>query len=283
MCRRICVVFFILVSMASIQEGFCQQVPSYSLKPMGTAIVEVSTNRITNLIFPGPVRTGIKVSNDIQMQKVKGVDNVIELKAMRKGFPPTGVSVFTSAGRVYSFQITYNGEAKDYDFAVADTSADPIGIPAHAAGIILSDMPVTGGELAAATDSIQRKGFMRRSVTREKIRFSLRGIFLKDSLMWLVFEVRNRSQIPYKVDYLRLYGMDRKQVKRAAAHETDIEAKYIPGLPVVGGRQASIFSIAYVPFTISDKQWLNIEIGEQGGERTIKLRLKSSILLKARK
>jgi Domain of unknown function (DUF4138) len=282
MCRMANVALFIAsLFCGTSYKGFGQTNPPFSLRPMGAAIVRVSTGRITNLIFPGAVRTGIKVSNDILVQKVKGVDNVIELKAMRKGFSPTGVSIFSVAGRIYSFLVEYSDSAEEYDFSVVDTNGR-IGVAGQNGQLVLAGMPATAQALRADADSLIIGGYLSQTQEYERVRLRLRGIYLKDSLLWIAFDLRNRSLVPYKTDYLRVYSTERKRVKRTASHESDINPKYLPGLPVAGGQSTAAFCAAFAPFTLSKGETLNVEIGEANGGRTIKMMLSPKILLKAR-
>ena len=262
-------------------KGVGQVSTPFSLRPMGAATIRVSTGRITNLIFPGAIRTGIKVSNDIMVQKVKGIDNVIELKAMRKGFLPTGVSVFSMAGHIYSFLVEYCDTAEEYDFSVIDTNSHNA-LEDQNGQLVMAGMPATAQTLRADADSLSVGGFLRRSQKYEKMRIRLRGIYLKDSLLWITFDLRNRSLVPYKTDYLRVYSTERKKVKRTASHESDIDPKYLPGLPVAEGQRTVAFCVAFDPFTLPKGETLNVELGEANGGRTIKMMLSPKVLLKAR-
>ena len=83
--------------------GFCivfgalAQGPGFRLEPIGSAVIPVTLDKITNLIFPEAVQAGVKVSTAVIAQKVRGVENVIELKAMRRDFAPTNLSVYGRA------------------------------------------------------------------------------------------------------------------------------------------------------------------------------------------
>jgi conjugative transposon TraN protein len=278
----IIVMFFVAVFFGITKPVSAQQIASFTLHPAGVVQVLVSTGRITNLIFPGPVRTGIKVSNDILVQKVNGVENVVELKAMRKGFPPTSVSVFSAAGRVYSFMVEYSDTAKDFDFFVGDDPAGRSDASTKHIGTVPSGMQVDAQTLQMDVDTLSGIQFMHHSVRYAKVRLRLRGIYLKDGLLWLMFDLQNRSQVPYRIDFLRVYSAGSAKVKRTAAHEAEISPKYLPALPVVSGKAETPFCAAFAPFTLVKGERLCVEVGEANGGRTMKLRVKSKILLKAR-
>lgn len=282
MCRMITVTLFVASLMSISSIGVCQVEPAFVLRAMGVAAIKVSTGRITNLVFPGAIRTGIKVSNDIMVQRVKGVDNVIELKAMRKGFSPTSVSVFSGAGQMYSFLVEYCDSAKAYDFSIVDTIGGNR-TPVQAGQLMFSGMPCTAESLGSDADSLSKCGFLHRKEGYEGMRLRLRGIYLMDSLLWFTFDLRNHSLVPYKIDYLRVYSTEKRKIKRTASHEADVEPKYLQPLPVVAGQGEGQFCVGFEPFTLAKSENLCVELGEANGGRTIKMTLDSKILLKARK
>ena len=72
----------ILWSWAEAQVGV-----GYVLVPVGAAPVGVSMRRVTTLIFPTAVRAGGKrVTRDVQVEKVRGVENVLAIRATRGPF-----------------------------------------------------------------------------------------------------------------------------------------------------------------------------------------------------
>src|SRR5450631_3344700 len=95
-----------------------QEGPSFILTGMIAQKVPVTYNRMTNLVFPMAIRAGIKVSREVLVQKVKGVDNVIELKAARPHFAPTNLSVFGLDGRLYTFELEYADSPPVLSFTV---------------------------------------------------------------------------------------------------------------------------------------------------------------------
>jgi hypothetical protein len=106
--------------------------------------------QMTNLVFPVAIRTGIKVSRDVLVQKVKGVENVIELKAARPHFAPTNLSVFGLDGRLYSFDLEYSDNPPVLNFAVvpAPTPAKRSLSILRKPPLLLTDLPVDQETLA---------------------------------------------------------------------------------------------------------------------------------------
>src|SRR5690348_9960629 len=98
---------WIVILLIALNFRSIAQEPGFIVTGLGSIAVPATTNKMTNLIFPAPIQTAVKVSRDILVQKVHGVANVIELKAARPEFPETNLSVYGKDGQVYSFIVRY--------------------------------------------------------------------------------------------------------------------------------------------------------------------------------
>src|SRR5580692_10779641 len=90
----------------------------YRLVGMKVLRVPVTVYKMTNLVFPVGISPVVKVSRDILMARPKGVENVLELKAVRPNFPETNVSVYGRDGRLYSFVLFYTADTGVLNFRV---------------------------------------------------------------------------------------------------------------------------------------------------------------------
>src|SRR6202035_5298430 len=94
-------IFIILTGL----RGFSQNmIPSYHLS--------VCFQKTTNIIFPYRIEKADIGSGDVTGHKDARLPNVLFLKATRKGFETTNLSVYTGDGRFYSFIVQY-GENPD--------------------------------------------------------------------------------------------------------------------------------------------------------------------------
>ncbi len=249
------------------------QEPGFRVVGVGSVAVPVTLNKMTNLIFPEAIQAGVKVSRDVLAQKVRGVENVVELKAVRQGIQPTNLSVYGKDGRLYSF-LLYSDDSAVLNFrVVADAGSAAIlltGLPA--------DLVTTRGD---AVELSERKAFLHVSARTEGVRLRLTGLYLRDSLEWVVLELSNRSQIPFRPGYARFFVEDRKQVKRKAVQELAVAPVYdgVPG--DVAGRRRVRFAVGFSPFTVPRDKRLVVELAGADG-RTVTLDVKSKVLLRAR-
>jgi conjugative transposon TraN protein len=261
--------------MAGLGLSAAAQGPGFQLAGVGSAPVPVTVNKMTNLIFPEAIQSGVKVSRDILAQKVRGVENVLELKAVRQGFQSTNLSVYGKDGRLYSF-LLYAGDSGVLNFRVV---VEPTGQPA---AVMLSSLPADLVMLRADADSLAaRRPFLHRSVRSEGIKLRLAGLYLRDSLEWVVLKLSNRSQIPFRPGYARFFVQDRKQVKRKAVQEVGLAPVYNGMVGEVAGDARVRFALGFAPFTVPRDKRLVVELAGADG-RTVTLTVKSNVLLRAR-
>jgi Domain of unknown function (DUF4138) len=263
----------------------------FHLEPLPSREVVVTTAKMTNLVFPVAVGTGVKVSRDVLVQKVHGAANVLELKAARPGFRTTNLSVYTLDGNLYSFDLRYVEDTGVLNYRVVpDTSAGwepgmasprPSGWPRRL--VIPDGLPVDWVSLQADADRLgAAPGFMRHSVKRDGLVVTLRGIWMTDSLLWLSMEVRNRSLIPYRPEYLRVYTEDRKKVRRMAEQQAPVSPVLTSSLPLVAGDSIRPLVMGFVPFSVPRGKWLCVDMADAGGGRQTILRIDHKALLRAR-
>src|ERR1700753_4002658 len=94
------------------------QEPGFHLEGTESRMVPVTGHKMTNLVFPVDIAAGVRVSRDVLVQKVKGVENVIELKALKRDFTTTNLSVYGKDGRLYSFVLRYVEDTSVLDYRI---------------------------------------------------------------------------------------------------------------------------------------------------------------------
>ena len=110
---------FLLAGMVWGMGVFAQvDSPGYHLEGTVSLQVPVSGMKMTNLKFPVGVASAVKVSKDVLMQRPKGVSNVIELKALRRNFPVTNITVYGLDGVNYSFALHFVEDTSVLNFQV---------------------------------------------------------------------------------------------------------------------------------------------------------------------
>jgi conjugative transposon TraN protein len=243
----------------------------FSQTPVGSYCVQVSMGRTTNIIFPYGLKSVDRGSRDFIVQKAKGVENILQLKANKVHFPPTNLTVVTADGKFYSFMVSFSDEPYPLNLSFCRDTA-----------ILL-----TGGRLNdAILDSMSRKitgdrAFLHISNKEEDIKISLTGLYVNHDLLWFRFSVRNQSPTDFKPSLTRFILKDRNQAKRTAMHESTLQPLFQTGLKTVTAGSEAVAVFAFDPFPIPKDRRLEFFLSEENEGRALTLRVGHRSLRKA--
>lgn len=238
----------------------------------------ITYNKTTNLVFPYPVKSVDRGSQDVLAQKARNTENVLLLKAGRTGFTETNLSVITSDGMLYSYVLNYSDTP-----AVLNVSFDDRSTNGRRA--LISGQAANSAELeAAARKAAAVAPAIRRLRSRSGgVQLKLEGIYIQGEVMFLRFLISNNSAVGYDVSQFRLVIRDQRKVRRTAVQEQEIEPvmAYSEHDKIKGGEA---FTVVYaVPkFTIPDKKYLSIQMMETNGGRTIDLPVHNKTVVRAK-
>jgi conjugative transposon TraN protein len=234
--------------------------------------LEISYAQTSNIVFPYAIESVDRGSAQVLAQQAKGVKNILQLKAARRHFPMTNVSVVTSDGKLYSFVIQYAEYPQALNVEILkDTKAQ------------LALQPIPSDNLSAIARSIDTVAphFPIR-INSQFLRLQLRNVFFDSASMWFSFRITNYSAVDFHPKLLRFYVKEKKQPKRTAVQEKYLYPLYCEPLPPIRHCFAQSFQVAFAPFTIKRSQRFYVQIGERSGARLLTLPIKYKTLLKAR-
>src|SRR6478609_2380474 len=100
-------IFIVSFQMKSVAQQNQSTVETTNIEPYK---ISVSFNKTSNLIFPNAIKSVDRGSSVILVQKARGVENILQVKAAQQGFAPTNLSVITGEGKFYSFIVDYANE-----------------------------------------------------------------------------------------------------------------------------------------------------------------------------
>lgn len=252
-----------------------------NLKVLGQPVSEhpdlyVTYSKTTSIIFPSAIQSVDRGSNDVLAQKVNGAKNILQLKAARRRFPETNLTVVTSNGTLHHFIVSYSDDPKELAFAISDERRDT-SFPE-----ITFDDPAKV-DFNAAIESIQNeKGTNLLGKRNNKIAFILRGIYIQDEIIYYRFKIRNRSNINYDIQSLRFFVQDKRQSKRTTSQEVEMYPLNVsPEGKTIPGRSSLEATYALEKFTIPDAKRLIIKLFEGNGGRHAKLRISNNLIVNA--
>lgn len=243
-------------------------VPSYNL--------EITTSKTTLLIFPAAIQGADRGDSYVLAEKVKGVDNVLKVKAAQKNFDTSNLHVITSDGKVYGFNVSYSDNPP---YQTLDLRKQPPFAPVEFRNVSLNSVQLTDcGNAVAGSDP-----FLHGVHSHEHgMTFTLDGIYIKDDVLFFRFWLHNKTAIPYEAGSLRFYIRDKKKIKRTAEQDKETEPIYTQHSGVPEQDKGEIIVVAFPKFTIAENKDFVCEMTEQGGDRNPSVKLSQDKLLQAK-
>lgn len=237
--------------------------------------IAVTYFKTTSLVFQYPIVNVDRGSEDLLAQKVKGTENTLLIKAARKGFPETNLTVITGDGKLHHFYITYCEKPRSQTFAIDSTENR----------IMFLDR-INTREFENKSSWILELSGRGKSAkhSKFKVKFELNGIYIDGNVIFYDLEIRNKSNVDYDVQSLRFFIRDIKRPKRTASQENEPQPLFVSSKnSKVKGKSTLRVVYALEKFTIPDAKTLHIELFEKNGGRNLKLRIDNRTIVNAEK
>jgi conjugative transposon TraN protein len=254
--------------------------PAYSVVQNHDMVI--TYNKTSSIVFSSQIKSIDRGSRDILARKAPEVGNVLQLKANRENFPETNLTVITADGVLHNFVLNY---VKNPDALCLELNTQGIVTRKEHQSAIVFHSEMTEPDLEqCAADIIEADKVITLKHEREyKIGLFLKGIYIKDNVMFFHFGMNNTSNINYDVDFLRFYIADQEKVKRTASQEIGVKPIYVHGndkLIPANSNQDVIYALN--KFTIPDAKNLVIEMFEKNGGRHLNLSIRNRMIVNAR-
>jgi conjugative transposon TraN protein len=241
-----------------------------------TKALTISYNKTTSLIFPFSITSVDRGSKDVIAQKARDVENVLQVKASRRDFAETNLTVITADGMLHQFAVTYSDTPSTQAITVATTDAPSMILVKDA----VNERIVQSYARAAL---IQKVNGIVHQQKRDQLIFTLEEIFIHDGIMYYRIHIRNKSSINYDIKSLKLFIRDKKKVKRTSSQEVEITPVFVGNdVGKINGYASATMVYAVKKFTIPNGKILQINLFEDNGGRNLSLRVDNKDILKAR-
>jgi conjugative transposon TraN protein len=110
----------------------------------------------------------------------------------------------------------------------------------------------------------------------------LKGIYIREDVLYLQFEIENSSNINFDVDQLRFMVRDKKKSKRTSSQELELQPVHIYGNIIqVPSLSEHSLTVAIPKLTMADKKYLSVQLMEKNGGRHLDLKISNKILMRA--
>lgn len=248
--------------------------------------MEVTYNKTSHLIFPAGIRYVDIGSEYLIAGKAEDAENVLRIKAALRDFKEeTNFSVITNDGRFYNFNVVYNGSpvTLNYDLLQMQKSTDRKNGNDVLFEELGSNSPSLTGLLMQSIYKKNKKVIRHIGAESYGIQFLLKGIYIHNGLFYFHTELRNNSNVPFKIDFVTFKVIDKKLAKRTVVQEkTLVPIRIYKPLDEIAGNTAEQNVFLLDQFTIAGDKELMIEIFEKNGGRQQVLRVENSDLVRAR-
>jgi conjugative transposon TraN protein len=259
----------------------------------GSYPLEVSFQKTSHLIFPNKI-VYVDVGSDFVIaDKSEPTQNVLRIKADKKGFEETSLTIITENGMFYSFLVNYADNPEKLNISIgnnlqtdeifSETTGFKKTTPEN---IILPENTMNESDLEQFSWKIYELKRFIKSVGVSKLRMSmiLSGVYVKDNVLFLQFQIENNGEIDYRIDFMKFYLHDLDVVKRMAYQEIEIKPLYeynknITEIP----KQKTISRVIALPlFTFPDNKIMSVEIYEKSGGRHLKVEIDNETIVSAK-
>lgn len=248
--------------------------------------MQVTYDKTTHLIFPTAIRYVDLGSEYLIAGKAEDAENVLRVKASVKDFEAeTNFSVITNDGRFYSFNVYYSAypEALSYDILTMQKAVDK----ENGNDVLFEELgnnsPSLAGLLLETIYKNDNRIVKHIGAKSYGIQFILKGIYIHNGKYYFHTELRNRTNVPFQIDFINFKVVDKKVAKRTVVQERPmIPLRTYKPLDEIGGKAIEQNVFLLDQFTIADDKVLLIEIFEKNGGRHQTLQVENSDLIKAR-
>ena len=269
-------------------EGYTKKITyDRMIPPHG---LEVTFDKTCHVIFPAAIAYVDLGSANIIAGKADGAENVIRVKAAKRGFKgETNMSVITEDGAYYSFNVKYAREPRILNVEMTDFIHDgeAVNRPNNSMNIYLKEL----GSESPVLVRLVMKSIWKENKRRVKhigsksfgIQFLLKGIYTHNGLLYFHTEIKNSSNVPFDVDFITWKIVDKKVAKRTAIQEQVIQPLRTQNfvLNVAGNsKERTVWTMD--KFTIPDDKCLMVELAEKNGGRHQSFTIENTDLVRAR-
>lgn len=224
----------------------------------------ITTDKTTSLVFPFAIKHVDRGTSSVLAQQVKEAPEILLVKAALKDFTETNLSVVTDDGSVYAFTVNYDNKPAVWVHYLPVNRTATI---SSYANMILDNERIV--------KKIKDKKYNMQA--------GIRGIYIKDNIIYYQLYINNDGTVDYDVDLLRFFIKDKKRSKRTAVQEVEQKPVYITGNhSKVKGINYTVFIVALEKFTIPDKKYLAVQITEKNGGRHFLLKVGNKDIMKSK-
>lgn len=237
--------------------------------------LEITEHKTSMLIFPVAIQSADRGERYVLAERVKGVENVLKVKAGKKDFEPSNLQVITVDGRVYTFNLFYSPEPK---FLTIDLRKEQPASPVIFEGISLNDKDLA---IYAEVVGALKPSFKKARAESFGVELYLKGIYIKNDVLFLSYTLKNFFIIKFDLASLRFYIRDKKKAKRSAIRDFETLPLGTAHFGSSEEQEGQTIVVAFPKFSIAEDKFFVAEVMELNGDRNLVSRFDQSLMWKS--
>ncbi|MFP9114791.1 conjugative transposon protein TraN [Flavobacterium sp. RHBU_3] len=267
--KKFIAIVLVMLSALTIQAQESAASDYVQIRPESLTI---AVGKTTNLIYPFAIKSVDRGSRDVLVQKAKGLENILQVKAGRECFEATNLTVITSDGKLYSYSVGYNESTTQLNLDYTNGKVNATQEYNEALAKELS-----------TTAALLKRDIYGITNGNDGAKLFVEGFYVHENLFFFKVRIRNKTNINYDIGQLRLFIRDQKKAKRTASQENEIEQLYVYNpVSVIKGLTEETVVIVAPKFTIPDKKEVILQVMEKDGGRHLEVRVKNKTVVKAK-
>lgn len=248
----------------------------FTTKAITAVPIQISEQLTTNLIFPQAIKSVDRGNREIMVQRANAVENILQVKAENSEFTNSNLTVITSDGQFYSFEVSYAADPQQLNLTIQPGSINP---PV--------EFPKGTSNEVAVLETAQKVAVKNRRIKPIRQRkymtgLSLTGIYIAEDLLYFQIKLENQTNIKYDVEQFRFFIRDNRKGKRTAVQELEqIPIQILGNTNQIPAQSTQTIVVGLSKFTIPDQKHLGIELMEQQGGRHLKIKVKNHHIIQS--
>lgn len=279
----VCLTLFITVANA---QQVASDLAKLSMGKVDPYEMYVTYSKTSHLIFPSAIRYVDLGSEYLIAGKAEDAENVLRIKASVRDFDEeTNFSVITDDGRFYNFNVFYSPYPAilNYDLLTMQKASDR----ENGNDVLFEELggnsPSLAGLLMETIYKKNKRVVKHIGAKSYGIQFLLKGIYVHNGKFYFHTELRNRSNVPFNIDFVNFKVVDKKVAKRTVVQEKAMNPlRMYKTIGEITGNSTDQNVFLLDQFTITDDKVLIIEIFEKNGGRQQVLQVENSDLVHAK-
>lgn len=258
---------------------------------IGSYPLGVNEQKTIHVLFPSEIKEVDVGSQFVVVQVTEAFNNVLRIKANSNTvFKETNITVICKDGSLYSFLANYQENLEVINLSIGHNRSSDERVSKEL-GINFTQHRVLNENNESFTEiqdlaqrALDKSGFIHNvGAYTMKVTALLTGIYTKGDNLYYRVEVRNRSEIEYKIDFAKVFISDVSELRRVAVQEEEIPVKYrLPTENTIPAASEKTFVFVVPVKALSASKQVDFELLEEKGARHLRFTIDSKLIQKAK-